>query len=208
MRRLWILNASAALDRAGRKKCFIPDLALKLVWLVVATLLVVPCSAKAQDGTEDSSADQPDQPSLIWDVTRRTLVDPTTYVPAVLSYGAMRLDWDSSQVFFRYGFVEQNPRFTVSGFSYDMPISHAAGNQQILMDSLGILQMSVVNNVTANVLESLLIKRYPHRRTLLRTLGWIERIGFASFWSYRLSAGHVRKWRENERMARQLGLQN
>jgi hypothetical protein len=208
MTRLWIPQASAALNHMGRKKCLIPEFVWKLVWLVVATLLVVPCSVRAQDGTDNSSADQPDEPSFIWDVTKRTLVDPTTYVPAVLSYGAMRLDWDSSQVFFRYGFVEQNPRFTVSGFSYDVPISHAAGNQQILMDSLGILQMSVVNNVTANVLENLLIKRYPHRRTLLRTLGWIERIGFASFWSYRLSAGHVRKWRENERMASRLGFQN
>jgi hypothetical protein len=108
-------------------------------------------------------------------------------------------------VFFQYGFVEDNPRFTISGFSHDLPISHAAGNRQILMDSLGILQMSVVNNVSANVLENILIKKYPHRRTLLRTLGWIERVGFASYWSYRLSAAHLRKWRQNERLARELG---
>jgi hypothetical protein len=193
-----------ALDEVGRKKCVVPDLRVKLACLVIATLFAVPC-ALAQDGSNPGSADLPDQPSLVWDVTKKTLLDPTTYVPAVLSYGTTRLDWDSSQVFFQHGFVEQNRRFTVSGFSYDVPISHAAGNRQILLDSLGILQMSVVNNVTTNVLENILVKRYPHRRKLLRTLGWIERIGFASYWSYHLSAEHVRKWRENERVAHRLG---
>ncbi len=204
MARFSIAITTEAFRLAGRKKCLVPDLALKIVCLAVATLLVVP-SAVAQDGSDPASIAPPDQPSLVWSVTKSTLLDPTTYTPAVLSYGATRLDWDSSQVFFRHGFVEQNARFTISGFSYDVPISHAAGNRQILIDSLGILQMSVVNNVTTNVLENILIKRYPHRRKLLRTLGWVERIGFASYWSYRLSAAHVRKWQENERMARQLG---
>ena len=181
---------------AGRKKCPVP---VRVAGAVIAAMLVAP-PLFAQAENEQAS---PDRPSLAWEVTKRTVLDPTTYSPAVLSYGATRLDWDSSQVFFQHGFVEQNPRFTISGFSYDSPISHAAGNRQILLDTLGILQMSVVNNVTTNVLENVLIKRYPHRRKLLRTLGWIERIGFASFWSYRLSADHVRKWRENERLARQ-----
>ncbi len=178
---------------------------LKIVCLVFATLLVVPC-ALAQDESDPASIDQPDQHRRSGTSRRRTLLDPTTYTPAVLSYGTTRLDWDSSQVFFRTDSSSRTRRFTVSGFSYDVPISHAAGNRQILLDSLGILQMSVVNNVTTNVLENILIKRYPHRRKLLRTLGWVERIGFASFWSYRLSADHVRKWQENERMAQQVGI--
>ncbi|HEY7448415.1 MAG TPA: hypothetical protein VH702_09710 [Vicinamibacterales bacterium] len=189
---------------AGRKKCFVPGLPEKIAYILIATLFVVPC-ALAQEASDPGPAELPDQPSAVWEVTRRTLLDPTTYTPAVLSYGSTRLDWNSSQVFFRHGFVEQNHRFTVSGFSYDIPISHAAGNRQILIDSLGILQMSVINNVTTNVLENILIKRYPHRRKLLRTLGWVERIGFASYWSYRLSADHFRKWRENEQMAQRLG---
>jgi hypothetical protein len=191
-------------DEAGRKKCRMPGLPTKVACLVIATLFTVPC-AVAQEGSDPDPAELPDQPPMVWEVTKRTLLDPTTYTPAVLSYGSTRLDWDSSQVFFQHGFVEQNRRFTVSGFSYDVPISHAAGNRQILIDSLGVLQMSVINNVAANVLESMLIKRYPHRRKLLRTLGWVERIGFASYWSYRLSADHFRKWRENEQMARRLG---
>jgi hypothetical protein len=177
---------------------------MKIACILTATLLVVPC-ALAQEASDPAPAEPPDQPSAVWEITKRTLLDPTTYTPAALSYGATRLDWDSSQIFFQHGFVEQNRRFTVSGFSYDIPISHAAGNRQILIDSLGILQMSVINNVTTNVLENILIKRYPHHRKLLRTLGWVERIGFASYWSYRLSADHFRKWRDNDRMARRLG---
>ena len=198
-----IMMTSNVHNDAGRKKCRVPGLPRNVACILIATLFVVPC-ALAQEGSDPGPAELPDQPSAVWDVTRRTLLDPTTYAPAVLSYGATRLDWDSSQIFFQHGFVEQNRRFTVSGFSYDVPIGYAAGNRQILIDSLGILQMSVINNVTTNVLENILIKRYPHRRKLLRTLGWVERIGFASYWSYRLSADHFRKWRENERSAKQL----
>jgi hypothetical protein len=50
-----------------------------------------------------------------------------------------------------------------------------------------------------------LAKRYPDRRKLLRTLSWIERIAFASYWSHRLSAAHFEQWRTNERLARQYG---
>jgi hypothetical protein len=190
-------------NEAGRKKCHVPGRPTKTAFFLIATLLAIPC-ALAQEGSDPAPAELPDQPSAVWEVTKRTLFDPTTYAPAALSYGATHLDWESSQIFFQHGFVEQNRRFTVSGFSHDVPISYAAGNRQILIDSLGILQMSVINNVTTNVLENILIKRYPHRRKLLRTLGWVERIGFASYWSYRLSADHFRKWRENERLAKQL----
>jgi hypothetical protein len=62
----------------------------------------------------------------------------------------------------------------------------------------------VVNNVSARVLERLLMPRYPNHRKLLRTIGWIERNAIASYWSYRLSAGHLRQWQENERRGYQL----
>jgi len=199
MARSWMVTIGKTLDGAGRKKCCVPGLLLQVGCVMLAVMLVAP-GAFAQGESEPAA---PDSSSLAWEVTKKTVLDPTTYTPALLSYGATKLDWDSSQVFFRHGFVEQNPRFTVSGFSYDVPISHAAGNRRILKDTVGILSMSVVNNVTTNVLENILIKRYPDQRKLLRTLGWIERIGFASFWSYRLSADHLRKWQENERLARQ-----
>jgi hypothetical protein len=160
---------------------------------------IAPAFAQQQDDGERETS------SFFLTVARRVAFDPTTYAPSGISYAATRLDWSSSQVFFRHGFVEQNPRFTISGRPHDVPLSHGAGNQKILTDSLRILQMSVVNNVTTSVVEHLLINRYPHRRQLLQRLGWIERIAFSSYWSYRLSAAHLRKWRENDRLARQLG---
>jgi hypothetical protein len=65
--------------------------------------------------------------------------------------------------------------------------------------------MSVVNNLAANFVERVLIQRHPNHEKLFRRLGWIERVGFASYWSYRLSAGHLREWQDNERLARQRG---
>ena len=41
---------------------------------------------------------------------------------------AMRLDWDSSQIFFQHGFVERNPRYTASGLPNDVALSHAGGD--------------------------------------------------------------------------------
>jgi len=39
----------------------------------------------------------------------------------------------------------------------------------------------------------------------VRTLGWMERISFASFMSYKLSEAHYRQAAENIVRARQLG---
>jgi hypothetical protein len=169
--------------------------------LVAAMLLASTSSASAQDHT----ADDGERPSLLWDTAKAVALDHTTYAPAFLYYGTTRLDWNSSQVFFQHGMVEHNERFTISGRPDDVAISYGAGNNMILMDTLTILRMSAVNNVTNNLIERVLIARYLRHRKLLRTLGWIERTGFASYWSYRLSAGHYRQWRHNERVARQLG---
>ena len=166
---------------------------------VVLMLLAAPVFAQSPD------APARDEGSFLWDVAKATAVDPTTYAPAATAYGAMRLDWGSSQVLFQNGYVEHNPRYTISGRSHDVPLSYAAGNGKIFRDSLQILQMSVVNNLTANFVERALIQRHPNHKKLFRTLGWIERVGFASYWSYRLSAGHLRAWQDNERLARQRG---
>jgi hypothetical protein len=42
---------------------------------------------------------------------------------------------------------------------------------------------------------------------VVKTLGWIERSVFASYWSYRLSATHFRQWQTNKQQATALGLQ-
>jgi hypothetical protein len=164
--------------------------------MVVALMVLVASSASAQDQ---------DRASFVPDVFKKVILDPTTYAPAVVAWEATRLDWRSSQVFFQSGWLEHNSRYTVSGRANDTAIGYAAGNRQILRDSIADLQVSVANNVSARMVERLLMPRYPNHRKLLRTIGWIERSTMASFWSYRLSAGHFRQWQQNERRAQQLG---
>ena len=151
------------------------------------------------------SAQDQDHASFVPDVVKKVILDPTTYAPAIVSWKATRLDWQSSQVFFQRGWLERNPRFTVSGRGDDIAIGYAAGNRQIFADAIAALQVSMVNNVSERVIERLLMPRYPNHRKLLRTIGWIERSAIASYWSYRLSAGHLRQWQKNERLAQKLG---
>jgi len=161
----------------------------------VATLVVVliPCSASAQEQT-----------SLAWDVTKSVLLDPTTYVPAAASYGSQRLDWTSSQPLFRAGWLEQNPRFTISGRANDLPISYRAGNARILTRSLEHLQWSVLNNAAVGVVDRVLTDRYPNHRKLIRVLSWVERISFASYTAYLSSINYFEQAQENARAARRL----
>lgn len=139
------------------------------------------------------------------DIAKDVVLDPTTFAPAGITYAALRLDWRSSQVFFRNGYVEANPRYTTSGLSNDWPVSYREGNRRIAKDALWIVQMSAANNAMSRVMERVLIQAHPEHRKLLRTLGWIERTAFASYWASRLSAAHFAKWQENGRVARRLG---
>ena len=165
--------------------------------LIVGLLLgVPPASVRAQ---ADESR------PFAWDVARAALIDPTTYVPALISYKAMQQDWKTSQVLFANGWVEQNPRFTISGRPNDVPVSSDAGTRRIRRAALTVLQYSVANNVGTLVVERLLIARYPHRKTLIRTLSWVERIAFASALTYRNSADHFRQASKNRRLAREYG---
>ena len=133
------------------------------------------------------------------------LRDPTTYVPAGLLYTSMRLDWASSQPFFQNGFLEDNARYTVSGLPKDRPLTYGEGNTKILKDSLAVLPASFVNNALTHMIERRLSDRYPEHRKLWKTLSWVERVAFASYVSYRLSAPHFRQWQKNERLALQYG---
>ena len=165
--------------------------------IVVALMMLAPSPVSAQE---------PGPGSFVRDIVKAVMVDPTTYVPAIVAYQPTRLDWRSSQIFFRNGWMEGNPRFTVSGRPNDVAISYAAGNRQILADSISDLQLSLINNASTGVVESLLLQRYPSHRSLVRTVGWIERVAMASYWSYRLSAGHLQQWQQNVRLGQQLGL--
>ena len=164
--------------------------------VLVAVLVFAPAIAAAQ--SEDDS-------SFFWDVTKRVVFDPTTYAPATLSYTSMKLDWASSQVLFRHGWVEENRRFTVSGRANDVPISFAEGNRKIRQMALLHLQESIINNVAANVFERVLSQKYPQHRKLFKTLSWIERIAFASYVSYMASANHFRQTQRNRELALQYG---
>ena len=153
-----------------------------------------------------ASAQDPPPASFVSDIVKGVLFDPTTYAPAMVSYGATRLDWESSQVFFHLGFVEHNARFTASAVSDSAAMSRGAGNRQIATDSLGILlRLSVAHNLTERVIERALVHRYPTHRKLLRAVGLVERIAVASYLSMALSERHIRQWQQNERLARQLG---
>jgi hypothetical protein len=143
--------------------------------------------------------------SSLWTTTKQVVCDPTTYSPSILAYTAQRLDWDSSQIFFEHGVTEHNPAFTISGRPDDVPLSYAAGNAVILKQSLIVLETSVLNNVSEQLIERLLVSRHPEHRRLFHTLGWIERISVAGYISYQTSALHFSQWQVNQQVASQRG---
>jgi hypothetical protein len=172
--------------------------ALRLAFVIVFAVLVgilIPSSVSAQE-----------QHSPIGDTVKSVIFDPTTYAPAIIAYDATMRDWNTSQPFFRAGYVEHNERFTLTGRPNDVPMSYADGQHRILTDALVTLQMSVVNNVADQVFERMLLSRFPEHRKLVKTLGWVERTTFASFMSYQLSAQHYRQATMNVQRAQQMGL--
>jgi len=152
-----------------------------------------------------AAAQAPESRPFAWDVARAVLIDPTTYAPALISYASIRQDWKTSQILFANGWVEENPRYTISGRANDLPVSHEEGTRRIRGAALHVLKYSVANNVGAGIIERLLVARYPHRKTLIRTLSWTERIAFASLVTYRNSADHLRQASTNRRLAREYG---
>jgi hypothetical protein len=172
-------------------------MAVQRIAIVIVVLAFMPVVASAQ-------LQETGRP-VAWDVARAVLIDPTTYAPAVISYETIHWDWKTSQVLFAHGWVEANPRFTISGRPNDTPVTYVAGRRVIRGTALSILQYSVVNNLAAGISARVLASRYPSHKKLIRTLSWIERIGFASFVTYRNSADHVRQARTNRRLAREYG---
>ena len=110
----------------------------------------VSCSAR-RSGVSDQRAP----------IAVELLRDPTIYAPSALLYASMRLDWNSSQPFFQNGFVEENARYTRSGFARDTPLSYSDGNRQILKDALMILPLSIVNSAVTHMVERRLSERFP-----------------------------------------------
>jgi hypothetical protein len=171
-----------------------------LAALIFCFCATVPCLAQDQDGQE-TFAGVP----LAEEIAKKTLTDPTSYAPATLLYVSSRLDWDSSQPFFKRGSLEENPRYTISGLPHDVPLSYGAGNRRILMDALSILPISFANNAVSRVAQTALTERDPAHRRRWAVLAWIERTAVASALSYELSVRHFRQLQQNERVAAQLG---
>jgi hypothetical protein len=164
--------------------------------LFLSLLVLTPSVALAQD--------QP-RSNVVLDVAKAVVFDPTTYAPASFSYASQRMDWKTSQTLFQQGWLEHNRLFTVSGKPNDTPISFQEGNRQIARMALLHLQESVVNNVSAQIFERVLADKYPQHRKMFKTLGWVERIGFASYVSYLASVNHFKQSQRNVAMARERG---
>jgi hypothetical protein len=152
-----------------------------------------------------ASAQEQPRSNVALDVAKAVVFDPTTYAPSILSYTSQRMDWKTSQPLFERGWLEHNERFTISGRPDDRPISFDAGNRQIMRTALLHLQESVVNNATTQIFERVLAEKYPNHRKLFKTLGWAERIGFASYVSYLASVDHFKQSQRNVELARQHG---
>ena len=170
------------------------------VAVATAIALCLAARASAQDAHE-----VPSVPSLTLEAVKQTLLDPTTYAPAGTLYISSRLDWNSSQVFFAHGDLEQNPRFTITGLPHDVPLSYSAGNKMLLTDAMSVAAVSFTNNAVTHFTVDALAIRHPEHQKLWTTLGWIERSAVATSLSYFLSAQHFEQWRENERVAAQRG---
>jgi len=168
--------------------------------VAVAIVVCLAASASAQDAREAQSI-----PSLSLDAVKQTLVDPTTYAPAGMLYVSSRLDWNSSQVFFAHGDLEENPRYTITGLPHDAPLDYGVGNKMLLTDALSVASVSFANNAITHFTVDALTIRNPEHRKLWTTLGWIERVAVATSLSYFLSVQHFEQWQQNERVAAQRG---
>ena len=113
------------LERKADMKRIIP---MSLCFLIL--LIILPQETTAQDGVGQ----------LFKDIGKDVVSDPTTYAPSVIFFTAKKLDWDSSQVFFRNGYVEENYDYTISGKAKDTPISYVAGNRRIFINTLPVLE--------------------------------------------------------------------
>jgi hypothetical protein len=173
--------------------------ALPVAPVALVALVLIGPAAGAQDITNN------DHGSAVRTIVKQVFTDPTTYAPSAIVYTSMKLDWNSSQPLFAEGYLEQNRRYTQSGRALDLPVSYDEGNRRLLMQSLAVLPSSIANNTINRVLERTLTERFPEKHKLWTTLGWIERVGFASFTSYALSGPHFEQWQRNTTMIQQVG---
>jgi hypothetical protein len=162
---------------------------------LVAVAVVVPLAVYAQEPVAPAASE----------IARQVVLDPTTYLPAILGYVSTQLDWDTSQAFFAHGMREHNAGFTISGRADDVPIGYAAGNRKIVRQSLLLIPASLGNNAASAVMERMLRRQLPNHSKIVRAIGRLERLTFAAYLSYRESSRHFRQWRWNQQQTAQLG---
>ena len=169
---------------------------------VALCLSVICCGAAG-----DLFAQEQERPSsVVKDIVKEVVLDPTTFAPSIIAYDATIRDWKTSQPFFKNGFVEQNSRYTITGLPNDRPLNYGDGNRRIFLDAMTTLGTSLAHNALERTIERGLVERHPEHRRLIRTLGWVERISFGVGMSYVLSIEHYRQAQANAAQASALGL--
>lgn len=136
----------------------------------------------------------------------KTTIDLTTTPPAILHYYAKMEDWETSQPFFRAGWLEKNPGFTETGLPYDVAMSFGDGKRVIRHESYRILWDSAVNNFLSHLTKQYMDYKYPGHKKLWTTVEWAERLAFMGFTAWKGSAQFIEQRRKNERLALQYGL--
>ena len=153
-----------------------------------------------------ASAQDEKRSSAFADVVKGVVFDPTTYAPALIGYDATMRDWNTSQPFFRNGFVEHNQRFTVTGQPDDTALNYMVGRNQIFKDAVTAFGVTAAQNATSRLVERALLQKYPNHRKVVKSIGWIQRASIASLMSYHLAAPHYRQAQINAQHAAELGL--
>lgn len=135
-------------------------------------------------------------------LTKEVVADPATWTPTSLFWVATQGDWNSSWVLFRQGgYIERNRDYTLSGKSYDTPISFGAGSRKIACASVGILGRSILVNVGAQASVHFLSQRFPAHKRFFTTIGWVVRIGGGVILG-KDALPHFTQWRRNNYLSR------
>lgn len=178
---------------------------------ICACLLLLLAAALVPKQVEAQPPTDPEKFGVISEVKssiRQALADPTSYIPAIAEYAGKKLDWDSSQVFFRHGYGEMNVEFTTTGRPGGPPIGRGAGDRKIARYALETVSISIVHNTASGILEKCLFNKAqtPNRRRLIRALFIAERAIVASLVSIKTSKANYLQWQINNRRAGSLGL--
>jgi hypothetical protein len=135
------------------------------ITILLFLMIAAPVSAQSSESAGDNNS--------FWNISKSVLLDPTTYAPAGISYTATRLDWNTSQPFFARGFIERNPRFTITGLPNDVPLSHADGNKRILTDTLMYhADVCRAQSRAFSLWSVCSSRRIRKHRKIIKTIGW------------------------------------